>query len=177
MDNENLNVTPEEVVDKVEEVAAEKVADSTVSDKMSEAVQDGKAAVEKVAEAAGQTAEKAAEVVSEAAEKFGDKVEAVAAEVIDNPEVKKADGLSIAGLVVGVVSIPLSCCVWACGLPVAIVALVLSIVGMKKQKCGLATAALVVSIIGFAICIIGVVLAMFSIGTGVLVDMMDSSYY
>lgn len=62
------------------------------------------------------------------------------------PAPKKANGLSIAGLVLGIVAFPISCC-YGVGTLFAIVGLILSIVGMKKQKGGLATAALVVNII------------------------------
>lgn len=65
-------------------------------------------------------------------------------EVVETP--KKANGLSIAGLVLGIVAFPISCC-YGIGTIFAIVGLILSIIGMKKQKGGLATAALVVNII------------------------------
>ena len=67
------------------------------------------------------------------------------------------NGLKITGLVLGIAS----CVLWwvpfvvFAALPMAIVALVLSIMGNKKQKSGLGTAALIVSIIGLVLSGIG----------------------
>lgn len=80
--------------------------------------------------------------------------EVVSSEVVETQK-PKANGMSIAGLVIGIVAIVLSCCcngIFAA--IVGIVGLVLSILGKKEQPCGLATAALVVSIIGTALGIV-----------------------
>ncbi|WP_412739201.1 DUF4190 domain-containing protein [Krasilnikovia sp. MM14-A1259] len=45
----------------------------------------------------------------------------------------------LAGMILGIVSIPLQLCCQFLGLPVAIAAVVLSIIGMNKAKAGLAT--------------------------------------
>lgn len=78
-------------------------------------------------------------------------------EVVEVP--KKANGLSIAGLVLGIVALTINCC-YGIGTVYAIVGLILSIIGMKKQKCGLATAALIVNIIAI---IIGIFVAVYYI--------------
>ena len=63
-------------------------------------------------------------------------------------------GMKIAGLVLGIVSLVLCWIPFATffGLPMAIIGLVLAIVGNKKEKTGLGTAA-------FVICLIAVILA------------------
>lgn len=75
-------------------------------------------------------------------------------EVVETP--KKANGLAITGLVLGILAFPISCC-YGIGTIFAIVGLILSIIGMKKQKGGLATAALIVNIIALIFGIIMVV--------------------
>lgn len=71
------------------------------------------------------------------------------------------DPLAIVGLILGILSIVMSCCAYW-GLIPGIIGLVLAILSKKKAKSGLATAALVCSIIGIVlallITIIGVAL-------------------
>lgn len=58
-----------------------------------------------------------------------------------------ADGMAIASLVLGILSLPLVCCWWA-GLPLAALAIIMGSLGMKsRDQSGLATAGLVLGII------------------------------
>ena len=88
-------------------------------------------------------------------------------EVVET-EPKKANGMSVAGLVLGIVALPINCC-YGLGTIFAIIGLILSIIGMKKQKCGLATAALIVSIVAI---VIGVIAAIYY--AAVLIAMFQS---
>ena len=65
-------------------------------------------------------------------------------------EEPKTPGASIAGLVFGIMAIPLDCCC-ASGLLFGIIGLILSIVGNKQHKSGAGTAGLVCSIIAIVI--------------------------
>ena len=69
------------------------------------------------------------------------------APVVEEP---KTPGASIAGLVFGIMAIPLDCCC-ASGLLFGIIGLILSIVGNKQHKSGAGTAGLVCSIIAIVI--------------------------
>ena len=72
---------------------------------------------------------------------------------------KKANGLQIASLVVGICAIVLGCC-WAyLGLILGIIGIVLSVVGGKSGKHGIGTAGLVCSIVGIALGVIWIVLS------------------
>lgn len=76
-------------------------------------------------------------------------------------------GLSIAGMVLGIVGLALFC-FWYIGIPCAIVGLILSILGRKKSQAvgaptGMATAGLVLSVIALALDIIIAILVL-SIG-------------
>lgn len=62
-------------------------------------------------------------------------------------EEKKTPGLAIGALVMGIVSIVLSCCCGS-GIIFAIAGLIMAIVANKKQKSGVGTAALICSIVG-----------------------------
>lgn len=101
----------------------------------------------------------------------------VESEVVDT-EPKKANGLSIAGLVLSIVALPINCC-YGLGTIFAIVGLILSIIGMKRQKCGLATAALIVSIVSIVIGIIAaiyyIVVIVAMVGSGDFQDIMDAA--
>lgn len=58
-----------------------------------------------------------------------------------------ADGMAIAALVLGILSLPLVCCWWA-GLPLAALSIIFGSLGMKsRDQSGLATAGLVLGII------------------------------
>ncbi|MCM1111874.1 MAG: hypothetical protein NC399_01325 [Muribaculum sp.] len=59
-------------------------------------------------------------------------------------------GMSIAGLVMGIVSIVLTCCCGG-GIIFAIAGLIMSIVGNKQKQTGVGTAGLVCSIIGMVL--------------------------
>lgn len=75
---------------------------------------------------------------------------------------KKTNGLAIAGMVLGIISIPAACCFacagWICG----ILGLIFSILGQSKGKSGMGLAGIICSVIGllFALTnsILGVVL-------------------
>ena len=62
-------------------------------------------------------------------------------------EEQKTPGLAIGALVMGIVSIVLSCCCGS-GIIFAIAGLIMAIVANKKQKSGVGTAALICSIVG-----------------------------
>ncbi len=64
--------------------------------------------------------------------------------VVEEP---KTPGLAIGALVMGIVSIVLSCCCGS-GIIFAIAGLIMAIVANKKQKSGVGTAALICSIVG-----------------------------
>lgn len=69
-------------------------------------------------------------------------------------EEKKSNGLAIASLVLGIVSIVFSFIGLSIplGLIVGIVGIILSVMARKKNPCGMATAGLVLSIIGTILC-------------------------
>lgn len=66
------------------------------------------------------------------------------------PESEGTPGLSIAGLVMGIVSIVLTCCCGS-GMIFAIPGLIMSIVGNRQNKTGVGTAGIVCSIIGIVL--------------------------
>lgn len=69
-------------------------------------------------------------------------------------EEKKSNGLAIASLVLGIVSIVFSFIGLSIplGLIVGIVGIILGVMARKKNPCGMATAGLVLSIIGTILC-------------------------
>lgn len=77
---------------------------------------------------------------------------------------KKANGLSIAGLIVGIVSICLFCLSWV-GSLIGVVGLILSIIGQVKSKSKLGVAAIIVSAIGIVAGIIFLVVIIAAIGS------------
>jgi len=73
-------------------------------------------------------------------------------------EVKNEEkaGLSIASMVLGIVSIVLFCLIWI-SIPCAVLAVIFGLVGRKKGGKGMATAGLVLGIITLVFCILGIV--------------------
>ena len=83
-------------------------------------------------------------------------------------EDNKANGLQIASLVLGILSIVLACCTSYIGSIFGIVGLILAILGNKENKNGIGTAGFVCSIVGIVLGIIMTivgVLALASLGT------------
>ncbi|MGN0168162.1 MAG: hypothetical protein ACI4AB_08980 [Acetatifactor sp.] len=72
---------------------------------------------------------------------------------------KKANGLQIASLVLGICAIVFGCCWAGLGIILGIIGIVLAVMGNKNGKHGIGTAGLVCSIVGLVIGIIGVVLS------------------
>lgn len=73
------------------------------------------------------------------------------------PEQKPSNGLAIASLVLGILSIIMVFVYAWVGIICAIVGIVLAVVAKKQNPSGLATAGLVLSIIALAICIIAII--------------------
>ena len=67
-------------------------------------------------------------------------------------EEKKSNGLAIASLVLGIVSIVFCFIIQWLGLIIGIVGIVLGVMAKKKNPTGMATAGLVLSIIGTVLC-------------------------
>lgn len=88
------------------------------------------------------------------------------------PEQEGAPGISIAGLVMGIISIVLFCCCGS-GIIFAIAGLIMSISGNKQNKSGVGTAGLVCSIIGLVLNSLSLIyfIAMFAMGA------MSEMYY
>lgn len=61
---------------------------------------------------------------------------------------KKTNGFAIAGMILGIVSIPASCCFAWVGILVAVLGLIFSIIGQSKGKSGMAIAGIICSVIG-----------------------------
>lgn len=84
---------------------------------------------------------------------------------------RKANGLQIASLVLGICAIVLGCC-WAyLGIILGIIGIVLAVMGNKNGKHGIGTAGLVCSIVGLVLGIIGVVLSILL--QPILLEMLD----
>lgn len=60
------------------------------------------------------------------------------------------DAVSIVGMVLGIISIPAGCC-YGAGIIFAIIGLICSIIGMRKNRSGYAIAGILTSAIGFII--------------------------
>ncbi len=84
---------------------------------------------------------------------------------------KKTDALAIVSLVLGIVSIVMSCCYTYLGIALGIGGIICSVMSNKKQKSGLATAGMVCSIIGL---VLSVLLLIFS---AAILAMLASSGY
>lgn len=65
-------------------------------------------------------------------------------------------GLSIASMVLGIVSVVL-CCLWYVSLPCAILAIIFGVIGKKRDGRGMAIAGLVLGIVAIALYILAVV--------------------
>lgn len=81
-------------------------------------------------------------------------------------EEKKSNGLAIASLVSGIVSIVFSFIGLSIpfGLIIGIVGIILGVMAKKKNPCGMATAGLVLSIIGTVLCAIVFIACMACVG-------------
>ena len=80
-------------------------------------------------------------------------------------ENNKTTGISIAGLVLGIISLLCGCLAFAVsglvwlGLICGIVGIILSVIGRKKDHSGAALGGLITSIIGLVICVISLIIA------------------
>ncbi|NMA80272.1 MAG: DUF4190 domain-containing protein [Clostridiales bacterium] len=76
-----------------------------------------------------------------------------------------SNGMAIASMVLGIISV-ITCCWWQLSVVVGIVGLVLGILHNKKQTTGrgMAIAGIVLSIVGIAIAVITLILALAGIG-------------
>jgi thiol:disulfide interchange protein len=81
------------------------------------------------------------------------------------------NGLAIVGLVMGIISIVLSCC-YGSGVVFGIVGLICSIMANKKNKTGIGTAGLITSIIGIVISVLMLIVYIIVIAYGVTSGMM-----
>ncbi len=79
---------------------------------------------------------------------------------------KKTNGFAIAGMVLGIVSIPCACCFAAVGLLIAILGLIFSIIGQCKGKSGMAIAGIICSVIGLLLGITNSVLGAWMASSG-----------
>lgn len=81
-------------------------------------------------------------------------------------EEKKSNGLAIASLVLGIVAIVFSFIGLSIpfGLIIGIVGIILGVMAKKKNPCGMATAGLVLSIIGTVLCAIVFIACMACVG-------------
>lgn len=78
--------------------------------------------------------------------------------------VQESKGLSIASMVLGIVSVVLFC-IWYISVPCAILAIIFGIVGMKKGGKGMGVAGLVLGIVALAILAIIYLLAAAGLAT------------
>ncbi len=74
-------------------------------------------------------------------------------------------GFAIASLVLGIVSVVFMC-VWYLGIPAAILGLIFGIIANKAKKNGMATAGIVLSIIGLVLVVILIILAAIGLSMG-----------
>lgn len=86
----------------------------------------------------------------------------------NNTPVEENKGLSIASLILGIVSLVLFC-FWYISLPCAIVAIILGIIGRKKGGKGMGTAGIVLGAIALVIVVVILILA--AVGVGMLASM------
>ena len=95
-------------------------------------------------------------------------------ETVETKEVKQeSKGLSIASMVLGIISLVLFC-LWYVSLPCAILAIIFAIVGMKKGGKGMAIAGLVTGIV--AICLYVLIFGLAVIRVSTLNDL-STMYY
>lgn len=95
--------------------------------------------------------------------------------VVPNNSQKPGNGLAIGALIVGIASILLSCCGGGfLGIP----GLIMGILANKKNKSGIATGAIVTSIIGIVLFVIFIIVVVITAATGYAIfDFADSYYY
>ncbi len=91
------------------------------------------------------------------------------------PAQSTTPGLAIASLVMGIVSILLTCCC-GCGIIFAIAGIIMAVVGNKQAKSGVGTAGLICSIVGAVFNSIALVYYIL-VYIGVLAESGMSSYY
>lgn len=92
----------------------------------------------------------------------GDKV--MEEEIKQEAPVQESKGLSIASMVLGIISVVLFC-IWYLSIPCAILAIIFGIIGRKKGAKGMATAGLVLGIIALAILVVIYILALAGLAT------------
>ena len=93
---------------------------------------------------------------------------------VENEPVK-ANGLQIAGLVCGILAIVSCWCYGIVGIILGIVGLICSILGNKKGKTGLGTAALICSIVGIILSVVALIYFIVVIGAAFsMMGTMDS---
>ena len=78
--------------------------------------------------------------------------------------VQESKGLSIASMILGIVSVVLFC-IWYISVPCAILAIIFGILGKKKGGRGMAIAGLVLGIVALAIIIVIYLLAIAGVAT------------
>ena len=74
-------------------------------------------------------------------------------ENIVKTEEQKNNGMSIAGLVLGIIA-AVTFCLWYISIPCAILAIIFSIIGKKKGGKGMPKAGLILGIVSLIVCII-----------------------
>ena len=92
----------------------------------------------------------------------GDKV--MEEEIKQEAPVQESKWLSIASMVLGIISVVLFC-IWYLSIPCAILAIIFGIIGRKKGAKGMATAGLVLGIIALAILVVIYILALAGLAT------------
>ncbi len=92
---------------------------------------------------------------------------------------KQENGLAVAGMILGIASIPMSCCLGIYGLIIGIVGLILAIVSRKRSKGGIGVAGIVCSVIGIVIGLLMILLSVFfiEIYEMMLTELMDDPMY
>ncbi|MCL2860406.1 MAG: DUF4190 domain-containing protein [Oscillospiraceae bacterium] len=107
--------------------------------------------------------DKKEEVTGEVKEEVTGEVKDVKQEEVKEIKKEEKTGLSIASMVLGIVSIVLICFIWI-SIPCAILAVIFGFIGRKKGGKGMATAGLVLGIITLVFCILGIIGA-FNLGS------------
>lgn len=99
--------------------------------------------------------------------------------VEDASGANKANGLQIAGLVLGIISIVICCCYGVPSIILGIIGMICAIMGNKENKHSVGTAGLVCSIIGLILGIIMLVLYVAVVGAagGMQALLNDYNYY